>query len=401
MSNKTIKINPELFKLGGNIKSSKKQKTIKNKPSIVINPNTIKKQFINKIKEHKNKEILKSSSLISTEGGNPREEEETNTKNDITDEFNESMNYLSNLSKQKKEKKEKEYKIKQLNNVTIKRHDTPLSSNSIPISLELPEEFNVKDNFIPRETNVDLKLKNTQPNDVPYGCLKNGLKPTYRAWCATRKSYGGSKKLSHVPNEDNEPSISIKLREKRLEEIKQKIANRLNTTKENQPQLIQQQSTTHLINDTQYQEKLQQHEEQLQPQEKSQQNETQQQPQQPQQPQQNEPQQLQQKEPQQKEEPIIKTTIKKTYTLGKVNNKVGILLKNITRRKIITDAHRELKNIPINTIKNYLKKRGFIKVGSNAPNDVLRQSYESSVLTGELRNTDKDILLHNIMTDKE
>ena len=53
-------------------------------------------------------------------------------------------------------------------------------------------------------------------------------------------------------------------------------------------------------------------------------------------------------------------------------------------------------------IKKYLREHNMIKVGSTAPNDVLRKMYENAMLSGELINTNTEILLHNFeKTDKE
>ena len=63
-------------------------------------------------------------------------------------------------------------------------------------------------------------------------------------------------------------------------------------------------------------------------------------------------------------------------------------------------AQKELKQHSINDIKKYLRNHNLIKIGSNAPNDILRKIYESSILTGEITNNNKDILLHNFMKDE-
>jgi hypothetical protein len=97
----------------------------------------------------------------------------------------------------------------------------------------------------------------------------------------------------------------------------------------------------------------------------------------------------------------IKRTIKKKYTLGKstVYRKVGILIKNNATRKKIINAQKDLKKKSIHDIKKYLVERGLLKVGSNAPNNVLRKTYESAMLTGEVVNQNKDVLIHNLMND--
>ena len=54
--------------------------------------------------------------------------------------------------------------------------------------------------------------------------------------------------------------------------------------------------------------------------------------------------------------------------------------------------------VPINEIKRYLIKHGFIKIGTTAPNDVLRKMYESAMLIcGEVKNHNPDNLLYNYL----
>jgi hypothetical protein len=98
---------------------------------------------------------------------------------------------------------------------------------------------------------------------------------------------------------------------------------------------------------------------------------------------------------------ITKKTIKRKYTLGKSDLKktVSVLVKDRGTRKQVLSAQKDLKKKSINDIKAYLRDHNLIKVGSNAPNDVLRKLYESAMLAGEITNSNTEILLHNLSKD--
>ena len=53
----------------------------------------------------------------------------------------------------------------------------------------------------------------------------------------------------------------------------------------------------------------------------------------------------------------------------------------------------------ISEIKEYLKKHNLIKIGTSAPENILRQIYESAYLSGNIINKNPNILLHNWETN--
>ena len=109
------------------------------------------------------------------------------------------------------------------------------------------------------------------------------------------------------------------------------------------------------------------------------------------------------------EDILVKTkkrTFRKKYKLRKSKDKntnkstkVGVLIGNQqTRRKIQKDK-LNLKKKSVEEIKTYLRNRGFLKIGSDAPIDVLRQMYESSILAGEIKNSGDGVLIDNYLSE--
>lgn len=91
------------------------------------------------------------------------------------------------------------------------------------------------------------------------------------------------------------------------------------------------------------------------------------------------------------------TTTKRFIHLGKKNGKVGVLIKNQkTRKKILKDSNT-LKKRPLSKIKDYLRKHNLIKIGSTAPETIIRSIYENSFLAGDIYNKNVDTLLHNYL----
>ena len=109
---------------------------------------------------------------------------------------------------------------------------------------------------------------------------------------------------------------------------------------------------------------------------------------------------LMKKIPPKRHHPKQKKTIRRTFKVGKSKNKplVGVLISNKTMRSNISTKKQLLNQTSIDDVKRYLVKHGFIRVGSSAPNDVLRKMYETSMMMcGEIHNHNPDNLLYNFL----
>ena len=97
-----------------------------------------------------------------------------------------------------------------------------------------------------------------------------------------------------------------------------------------------------------------------------------------------------------------KKIIRRTFRVGKdkYENKVSVLISNKTMRNKNENKAQQLKSVSMTEIYNYLIKKGLIKVGTSAPDNVLRQLYESSILTaGEIQNHNLENVLYNYIRE--
>lgn len=99
-----------------------------------------------------------------------------------------------------------------------------------------------------------------------------------------------------------------------------------------------------------------------------------------------------------------KRTVRREYRVGKskVHPRVSVLVSNKTLRNNANLKKMELRETPMSEVKRYLRKHGFIKIGTSSPNDVLRQMYENArMICGEVHNHNPDNLLYNYFNDIE
>lgn len=87
------------------------------------------------------------------------------------------------------------------------------------------------------------------------------------------------------------------------------------------------------------------------------------------------------------------------YNLGKKGRAVSVLIKNAETRKKISREHTRLKETKIHDMKSYLKRHNLLKSGSCAPPDVIKKLYEQSLLGGDIRNRNKDNIIHNYLAE--
>lgn len=398
MTNKTISINPTLFSMGGSKTKKNKDKKQKAVVTPLISPNVLKNKLLKRIKEHKQRETENLEN--NKKGGNKSAEASTlsiPTTNSFSDEFSDSLNYLQTLTEDKKQKEHKassdiqqQRRKEKLERSTVKNYHS-MSADHQGINIELPEELS----HPLMRVNTELLAASGAPvvlrDNVPYGILKGGQKPTYKDWRQTQRN-----------NIVTNPNLALTIEGAGINREKNERENRLNILREKmkQKQVDESQNLIHNKNNAVIvTESTQNHIPiqvpipiQIQP---------------PIQVPIQAPAPVQMSVP---NERIIATkrittkTTKRKYTLGKskLRKTVAVLIKDRGTRKRVLAAQKDLKRKSINDIKTYLRDHNLIKIGSNAPNEVIRKLYESAMLAGEIMNSNADTLLHNFSkNDKE
>lgn len=93
-------------------------------------------------------------------------------------------------------------------------------------------------------------------------------------------------------------------------------------------------------------------------------------------------------------------TIKQYASFGKSKGTVRVLIKD---REMYAKIERDKKKIDkrsMSDIRDYLRKRGLYKIGSTAPDDILRDIYKNAILTGEVENHNSSTLMHNFLNEQ-
>ena len=361
-SNKrVIKVNPDLFKIPDNTRKkapkAPKNKEIKVKSSHEKNK-SIKKKLLNFIRT-KQQNLLK-------ERAKP-ELYESATSQKFHDEFQESLDYLSQLV----EDDEKKPISHTATSHTVASHTsvphtsvphTSVPHTSVPHTAvphtavphtaashtSVPHNSTIKNYHSYEDVNIDfpeniqpMNMSSLKPNIMAppiqisqppkYGCLKNGSLPTYRNWRnQTQKNYAPI-----APTVGGGVMTQTAISPTQLSTFKQ---------------------TQNLIESIENEKAFK------------------------------------------KKPKFLKKIKRRRFTIGrsKTHPKVGVLVSNKTMRKQVDTKKVMLQQTPIQDVKKFLIKNGFIKVGSVAPNSMLRKMYETvSMICGNVTNHNSRNLLYN------
>ena len=320
--NKTISVNPELFMLSSNRKSSKKREHNDKKDNEIQvkapkkdRIKAMRKQHILRFLREKQEQNYKN--LLSGEETNTKKAVEDSKKSQVTpsSNFQQSVEYFNDLSKRQQKPEE----TNRQHNYTAKvYHDNAIPTPSTPPSLSQQQT-----NTLQHSTNTEAMvlseptIKNT--SKPTWGCLKNGNLPTFRDWKRATQKVGG--------HTDSERKYEMKA----MMDAKEKYLVKPRTWNKKQ-----------------------------------------------------------------------KKTVRRKYNVGRYPNmsKVAVLVSNKTIRNNILNKKQTIQMTPIDEIKKFLIKKGFIRVGTTAPNDVLMKMYETAnLICGEIENHNADNLLYNYIND--
>lgn len=352
---KTIQINPELFKVS-NSSRKKQTKSEDGKPAKIQikssfkkqNQKTLRKNVLKMIREKQQEAYrdLFDSKKPKTTVSTPKDESAFNKG------FDDSLNFFSSLATKidSEEKVPLNTTFKNMNSVLI-----PIINNpETPIHSSLPEVFM----DIPTNDNPMIipSLPRILPPPPKYGCLKNGALPTYRSY--TR----------HFPGGFMGPPVST---------YTQPTTESYTPPTQYTPLDFVEKPLVTTMSDAEKMHKFEKIHGGIINNEKK------------------------------KNENKIKylkrkKIFKRTYHVGRSKGAVGVLVSNKTIRTRISTQAQLLKQTPIQDVRKFLIKKGFIKVGTNAPNDVLRKMYESvSLVCGEVQNHNQENLLYNFIHDTQ
>ena len=339
MSTKQIQFNP-LFLVGGTSKTKKKSAP---KTAPLISPNVLKNKLLKKIKEHKNKENNEHNKMMAEKKKLEKAAANTKTLTSFEEEDNKNITeYTDDFNDS----------LKYLKSLK-KKHDEEEEQKQLLVNLELPAEL--MESFSPSPPSAFPSPYSSPPfspsppvmtpssmTSPPIPSARIAPPPPWgilkNGSNPTYRQYNNKTLKKNIPTTISTVPLTNE-RETKLQEMKNRAKLENNSPSNNT-------STTNT-------------------------------------------------------KQTIKRTIRRKYLLGKSKNKrvVGVLLKDKNTRKQIIQAQKDLKGEPINDVKKYLRNHNLIKIGTFAPNDVVRKMYESAMFAGDITNNNEETMLHNFVKD--
>jgi len=353
---KLLNINLDLFKIPDKTRKKNPKKPKNEMPKIKMNigrnnVKSIRQKVMKLIRQRQQDDYTKIFSEKNDRASQPIIQSDAVDK--IKSQLAESVDFLSSLAKKESVPLNKTLKNSVFDSPPF---DSP-PFDSPPVSLELPNVFDeISTIGMPLIVPTQIKLPVYAPiQEPPHGCMKyGGKKPTFRNW-VTQKNL--DMPMSMPINASSSAVITIPTKPpSNIEEWRKKHRGGA----ANQDSL---RSEIHLKKEK-YKlktadEKKQNH-----------------------------------KLRQYKRRKIFK----RTYKIGrhKTRPQIGVLVSNRTIRNNITTQCQLLKQTPIQDVKKALIKKGLIKIGTLAPNEVLRKMYETvSMVCGEVQNHNSENMLYN------
>jgi hypothetical protein len=370
---KTISINPELFKVTSNTTRKKQPKTEKNKDIRVKsrqtkqqNNKTLRGKLLKYIREQQEKNYEKNANRDVS-----NKQATKNPLDEFNSEFDNSLKYLMSIADENEKKQKHNSTVKQYPNSNVQ---SMLFNDNV-----LQNVMNTMPNVTNELPSIKLNMHNN-PNYPKYGCLKGGTLPTYRSWKNQTQRKPPSLNDQYI---SSIPYIQTASSHPTQENYRPPLQSIPPPRPQNTPIYSGPMAAESMNVKSELDKEIERQKARM------------------------EMKQIIQKTKPQKMPKLKylkqKRTLKRTYHVGKskVFPKVAVLVSNKTIRNNITTKKQMLNQTPIEEIRKFLLKKGFIKVGSTSPNDVLRKMYESVILiSGDVTNHNPDNLLYNFFNDK-
>jgi len=390
---KTITINADFFKMGTKSRRQTKKRReegdssgipkikIRNPAEKDVSTKTLKRRaVINMLKNN-----IERRKKLLVEGEEPM----TNTttyEGKFESDFKEAKSFLEKIMDQEAQKKQVSH------SETLKNREPPIAPNSLlfnrdvfdtalsDISLQIeppPQPLNAN----PANQNLG---KMTIPPPPKYGCLKGGKLPTYRTMRSREQPTANAPPIGALASHPGSavPSSPLKQTYVIPPATSSPVSDSTSISGIGKPSGLAQPSGLGKLTPAQQRSELKQFLDKKK-------------------------EESQRIDRVQKHQQIVRPekkkqrrTVRRTYRVGKskIYPKVGVLISNRTIRTQVLQKKQEISETPIEDVRKYLVRQGFIRVGSSCPNDVLRKMYESAILIGgDIKNHNPDNLVYNYM----